>query len=215
MIISNKTATVIHQSTTQTVSSLGSEWCASRIILQRANTTGKVGVRTQPLLGAFNNKVWFFIWKKPQRYIGWVQKYSTSPTPTHGGSNTDMHRIKPRIRLRFICSKARFYSYKGLFLKRVFSKQFFTWPYIEWGWSYTKDPSFNATGLLIRNSSRHNYRTLFPKHWRQSNPILEEVLVVWPNRNSPNTVGTAIRIGFTLCRVVQLYPQVGITARSP
>ena len=31
--------------------------------------------------------------EKPQIYIGWVQKYSTSPTPSTEGGITDMHRI--------------------------------------------------------------------------------------------------------------------------
>ena len=42
-IIRSKKATVIHQSTTQTGSSSGSEYRASGSILQRANTTGSFG----------------------------------------------------------------------------------------------------------------------------------------------------------------------------
>ena len=135
-------------------------------------------------------------------------KVLNKSNPIHGGGYHRYAQDKSRIRLMFICCKARFYSCKGLFLKRVFSKQFFNWPYIEWGWSYTKDPSFNATGLPIRSSSRHNCRTPSQNNSRHEN-IPPKSLVVWPNRNPLNTVSTAIWIGFTLCRGVQLYSQVG------
>ena len=54
---------VIHQSTIHMGSSSGSEYCANEIILNRANTTGKVGCRTVPLLSVVRNEVWIFLCK--------------------------------------------------------------------------------------------------------------------------------------------------------
>ena len=42
-------------------SSSGSEYCASESISNRADTTGKVGCRTEPLLNIFGNEVWIFV----------------------------------------------------------------------------------------------------------------------------------------------------------
>ena len=39
-------------------SSPGSEYRASESIKNRANTTGRVGCRTEPLLNVFENEVW-------------------------------------------------------------------------------------------------------------------------------------------------------------
>ena len=64
-----------------------------------------------------------------------------------------------------------------------------------WVGLITKEPSVNATRLLIHSSSRHNYRTPSQNNSHHEN-IPPKSLVVWPNRNSPNTVDTAIRIGF-------------------
>ena len=62
-IIRIKKATVIHQSTTHMGSSSGSEYCASESISNRADTTGKVGCRTVPLLSVVRNEVWIFLCK--------------------------------------------------------------------------------------------------------------------------------------------------------
>ena len=63
MIIRSKKATIIHQSTTHIGSSSGSEYCASESISNRADTTGKVGCRTVPLLSVVRNEVWIFLCK--------------------------------------------------------------------------------------------------------------------------------------------------------
>ena len=64
-ITRSKKAMVIHQSTTHMGSSSDSEYRASESILNRANTTGKVGYRTEPLLNVLvlGNKVWIFLCK--------------------------------------------------------------------------------------------------------------------------------------------------------
>jgi hypothetical protein len=61
--------------------------------LQRANTIGKVGVRKQPLLDVFNNKVWIFFWRKTTKIYRVSTKVLNKSNPIHGGGNTDMHRI--------------------------------------------------------------------------------------------------------------------------
>ena len=53
-------------------------------------------------------------------------KVLNKSNPIHGGGYHRYAQDKSRIRLRFICSKARFYPCRGLFLKRVFSKRFIT-----------------------------------------------------------------------------------------
>jgi hypothetical protein len=54
------------------------------------------------------------------------------------------------MRLGFICDKARFYTCKGSFNKRVFSRQFFYSNRIISGVDPTQRiPSFNATGLHV------------------------------------------------------------------
>ena len=62
-ITRSKKATVIQQSTTHMGSSSGLEYRASESILNRANTTGIVGCRTEPLLNILGNKVWIFLCK--------------------------------------------------------------------------------------------------------------------------------------------------------
>ena len=44
-------------------SSSGSEYCASESISNRADTIGKVGCRTAPLLSVVRNEVWIFLVK--------------------------------------------------------------------------------------------------------------------------------------------------------
>ena len=86
--------------------------------------------------------------EKPQIYIGRVQKYSTSPTSyTEGGYHRYAHD-KSRIKLRFICSKARFYTCRGLFFKRVFSKRFITNRVIS-----GVDPTQRIQVLMLPDSS--------------------------------------------------------------
>jgi hypothetical protein len=53
-----------------------------------------------------------------------VHTYSTSPTTPTEGDNKDHAQDISRLRLGFICDKIRFYTCKGSFNKRVFSKQF-------------------------------------------------------------------------------------------
>ena len=50
-------------------SSSGSEYRASESILNRANTTGRVGCRTEPLLNVFGNEVWIFLCKKIEKGV--------------------------------------------------------------------------------------------------------------------------------------------------
>ena len=54
---------MIHQNMTHMGSSSGSEYRASESILNRANTIGRVGCRTEPLLNVFGNEVWIFLCK--------------------------------------------------------------------------------------------------------------------------------------------------------
>ena len=65
-IIRSKKATVIHQSTIHMGSSSGSEYRVSESIPNRANTTGRVGCRMEPLLNVLGNKVWIFLCKIKQ-----------------------------------------------------------------------------------------------------------------------------------------------------
>ena len=55
----------------------------------------------------------------------------------------------------------------------------------------------------------------FPKQLTPTHPFPEETLVVWPNRNSPSTVGTTIRIDFNSAEVYNFTHKRGTTARSP
>ena len=119
-------ATVIHQSTTHMGSSSGSEYCASGSILNRANTTGRVGCGRNLYSTSSTTKSGS---SSEENHIYISGEYKSTqqvqPHPRRGG----YHRYAPdksRIRLRFICSKTRFYTCKGSFLKRVFSKQFFS-----------------------------------------------------------------------------------------
>ena len=60
-IIRTKNATRIPQSTTKTKFGSDSEYIASGSILQRANTTGNVGCRSDHLFDVLDNEVWIFI----------------------------------------------------------------------------------------------------------------------------------------------------------
>jgi len=76
---------VIYQSTTHMGSSKGSEYRANRNILQRANTTGKVGVRTRPLLDVFNSVVHIFFRIKTTNIYRVSTKVLNKSNPTYGG----------------------------------------------------------------------------------------------------------------------------------
>ena len=92
-IMSNKIATVIHQSTTQTVSSSGSEKRASRSISQRANTTSKVGCGRNLYSTSSTTKSGSSSEEKPQYISGeYKSTQQVQPHPRRGG-NTDMRRI--------------------------------------------------------------------------------------------------------------------------
>ena len=62
-ITRSKKTTVKHLSTTHMGASSGSEYRASESTLNRANTIGRVGCRTEPLLNVLGNKVWIFLRK--------------------------------------------------------------------------------------------------------------------------------------------------------
>ena len=86
--------------------------------------------------------------KKNHKYISGEYKSTqqVQPHPQRG-----YHRYaqdKSRIRLRFICSKARFYTCRGLFFKRVFSKRFITNRVIS-----GVDPTQRIQVLMLLDSS--------------------------------------------------------------
>ena len=56
--------------------------------------------------------------------------------------------MSTKVLNRFICSKARFYTCRGLFLKRVFSKRFFTNQVIS-----ELDPTQRIQVLMLPDSS--------------------------------------------------------------
>ena len=80
-----------------------------------------------------------------QQHIYRGEYKSTQQVQPHSrrGIITEYANDKSRIRLRLICSKAKFYTCKCLFLKRLSQNN--SLANNEWGWSYTKDPNFNAT----------------------------------------------------------------------
>src|SRR6185312_2274989 len=92
-ITRSKKATIIHQSTTHMGSSSGSEYRASKSILQRANTTGKVGCGRNLYLTSSTTKSGSSS-QENHKYISGEYKSTqqVQPHPRRGG-NTDMHRI--------------------------------------------------------------------------------------------------------------------------
>jgi hypothetical protein len=100
-------------------SKITSESCAMVSFLWRPWTTGKVGCRTATYLTSSGMKFGSSSVKTNQE---WVHTYSTSPTTPTEGDNKGHAQDISRIRLGFICDKARFYTCKDSFNKRVFSK---------------------------------------------------------------------------------------------
>jgi hypothetical protein len=98
-----------------------SESYAMVSFLWRRWTTSKVGCRTATYSTSSGMKFGSSSVKTRQE---WVHTYSTSPTTPPEGDNKDHARDISRIRLGFICDKARFYTCKGSFSKRVFSNHF-------------------------------------------------------------------------------------------
>jgi hypothetical protein len=89
--------------------------------LWRPRTTGKVGCRTATYSTSSGTKFRSSSVKTRQEL---VHTYSTSATTPTEGDNKDHAQNISRIRLGFVCDKARFYTCKCSFNKRVFSKHF-------------------------------------------------------------------------------------------
>jgi hypothetical protein len=89
--------------------------------LWRPRTTSKVGCRTATYSTSSGTKFGSSSVKTKKE---WVHTYSTSPTTLTEGDNKDHAQDISRIRLEFICDKARFYTCKDSFNKRIFSKYF-------------------------------------------------------------------------------------------
>jgi hypothetical protein len=102
-------------------SKITSESCAMVSFLWRHWTTGKVECRTTTYSTSSGTKFGSSSVKTRQE---WVHIYSTSPTTPTEGDNKDHAQDISRIRLGFVCDQARFYTCKGSFNKRVFSKHF-------------------------------------------------------------------------------------------
>jgi hypothetical protein len=98
-----------------------SESCAMVSFLWRPWTTGKVGCSTATYLTSSGTK---FGSSSIKTRHEWIYTYSTSPTTPTEGNNRDQAQDISRIRLGFVCDKARFYTCKGSFNKRVLSKHF-------------------------------------------------------------------------------------------
>ena len=125
-ITRSKKATVIHQSMTHMGSSSGSEYRASGSILNRANSTCRVGCGRNLYSTSSTAKSGSSSEEKPQIYISGEYK-STQQVQPHPRRGQHIYaQDNSRLRLRFLCSKARFYTCRGLFLQRVFLKQFLT-----------------------------------------------------------------------------------------
>jgi hypothetical protein len=102
-------------------SRITSESCAMVSFLWRPRTTGKVGCRTATYSTSSGTKFRSSSVKTRQEL---VHTYSTSATTPTEGDNKDHAQNISRIRLGFVCDKARFYTCKCSFNKRVFSKHF-------------------------------------------------------------------------------------------
>ena len=118
-ITRSKKATVIHQRTTHMGSSSGSEYHASGSMLNRANTTGRVGCGRNLYSTSSTTKSGSS--SEATTYIGVSTKVLSKSNLLHrGGYKAYAHDILRR-RLRFICSKASFYTCKGVYFGKGFS----------------------------------------------------------------------------------------------
>jgi hypothetical protein len=109
------------QAKVPTKSKITSESCAMVSFLWRPWTIGKVGCRTVTYSTSSGMKFGSSSVKTKQE---WVHTYSTSTTTPTEGDNKDHAQDISRIGLGFVCDKARFYTCKSSFYKRVFSKHF-------------------------------------------------------------------------------------------
>ena len=83
-----------------TKSKIASKSCTIRSFLWRPRTTGKVGCRTITYSTSSGMKSGSSSEAKPQIYNGWVQKYSTSPTPSmEGVTQKCTGKIKDKARV--------------------------------------------------------------------------------------------------------------------
>jgi hypothetical protein len=172
--------------------------------LWRPWTTSKVGCRTATYSTSSEMEFGSSSVKTRQE---WVHTYSTSPTTPTEGDNKDHAQDISRIRLGFVCDKARFYTCKGSFNKRVCSKHFCSNRIIS-----GVDPTQRIQVLMLPDSTStvaHSTTAGYFKTTHATKPTIPKCLLKCPCRNSSNTMDTAIRIDFTLCRGCTLYPQVG------
>jgi hypothetical protein len=93
--------------------------------------------------------------------------YLTSLTTPTEGNNKDHAQDISRIRLAFICDKARFYTCKGSFNKRVLSKYFYSDRIIS-GF----DPTQRIQVLMLPDSTStvaHGSKQLTPQNQASQN----------------------------------------------
>jgi hypothetical protein len=134
---------------------------------------------------------------------GWAQTYSTSSTPPTEGlisrSCTRYVKDQDKVYLQYN------YSWRGSFSKIFLQTILITQVpncFEKTYWGLPDSPSAVAQA--------HSH-TLFQKTTHAMETIPTQTLVLWPHRDSSNTMDKAIRIGFTLCRGCTSLP----TSRVP